>query len=201
MSLESQGHTQIQTHTHCVPSLSLCCSVQRQGFEDALPLSNHTTNLLGYTPMHANPCLPEDSHMQPSHITIISAVNSSYVRESFCPWLNTGIYRGGFNRNPQLCSHLCSGREPTVLLAFPGRGLCSSFCTVSRSSVFTACSSSWSFPIFRARPLYSSILRYRGASPRGGYVYTPATKSLLPPTPPGPWLDETPPPLSPRAPA
>ncbi len=33
------------------------------------------------------------------------------------------------------------------LLAFPGLGLCRSFCTVIRSSVFTACSNSWSFPI------------------------------------------------------
>lgn len=40
-------------------------------------------------------------------------------------------------------------------LALPGRGLCSSFCTVSRSSVLTACSSSWSFPIF---PLRAALL-------------------------------------------
>jgi len=33
------------------------------------------------------------------------------------------------------------------LLAFPGLGLCRSFCTVIRSSVFTAWSNSWSFPI------------------------------------------------------
>lgn len=122
MSLESQGHTQIQTHTRCVPSLSLCCSVQRQGFEDALPLSNHTTNLLGYTPMHANPCLPEDSHMQPSHITIISAVNSSYARESFCPWLNTGIYRGGFQQKSTAVFSSLQWERTDCLTCFPWPG-------------------------------------------------------------------------------
>ncbi|KAF6715654.1 hypothetical protein FQA47_015420 [Oryzias melastigma] len=74
-----------------------------------------------------------------------------------------------------------------VLLAFPGRGLCSSFCTVSRSSVFTACSSSWSFPIFRSEQRHSrSILRRDGASAQPLRAQgASAAASRLPPPPPG----------------
>lgn len=84
-------------------------------------------------------------------------------------------------------------------LALPGRGLCSSFCTVSRSSVLTACSSSWSFPIFPLRAAllpqhhpalsgFSPALNRRTAG--GGCVYTADLLCLpgrgCPPAPPPP---------------
>ncbi|MEQ2157799.1 hypothetical protein GOODEAATRI_005545 [Goodea atripinnis] len=59
------------------------------------------------------------------------------------------------------------------------------FCTVRRSSVFTACSNSWSFPIFRCEPLYSrSILQHSGASAQPQQAEgacSAATDSLPPP--------------------
>lgn len=149
---------------NCFSPISLCCRVLRWGLKMGCQ-STITQLSFSDTPRCTQPILSASSPI------------THRVRPPSCN--QPTVYCGSINKNANCCvlpagySRLQQNRmRHIVLLAFPGRGLCSSFCTVSRSSVFTACSSSWSFPIFRFEPLYSrSILRHSRASPRGGRVY------------------------------
>ncbi|KAF3846954.1 hypothetical protein F7725_004032 [Dissostichus mawsoni] len=96
-----------------------------------------------------------------NHSQWLSAANSASQTDSWGGKTLTGRGGGRGQRN----------RETEI-----------SFCTVSRSSVFTACSSSWSFPISESR--YSrSILRHTAAlQPSRGCVFRGYKNSLLPPS-------------------
>ncbi|KAK2893323.1 hypothetical protein Q8A73_015807 [Channa argus] len=98
----------------------------------------------------------------------------------------TQIPRGTAQLSSTLSLPLSAAVHSDRGLKMSCRGLCSSFCTVSRSSVFTACSSSWSFPILRFEPLYSrSILRHSGASAQPQHAEGASAEgtSSLPPPP------------------
>lgn len=74
------------------------------------------------TPRCMQTPVSQKTHTCSLHTSPSSAVNSSYVRESFCPWLNTGIYRGGFQQKSTAVFSSLQWERTDCLTCFPWPG-------------------------------------------------------------------------------